>query len=474
MSLRLVLTTSPVSVEERYGILAGAGSTEPSFGMLCLAAAARRAGVQVTVVESSARNLDLDAALRETLAGEPEVVGFTATTSEIVQAAELAARVKASKPGILTIIGGCHATALPEETLRTFPAFDMAVIGEGEETLCEILRRVTAGDCSPRGVAGTVIRLGDAVQREPPRALIQDLDSLPLPAWDLLEGFPCSFHPSPGRVKRRPCASVVLTRGCPNQCVFCDRSVFGNRCRAYSPAYAVELVRDLYVRHGVRELLIEDDTFVISKARVREFCERLLKEGLKISWSCLGRADRVDPELLLLMKQAGCWHIAFGIESGDPDILKTMHKHLDLNQIRQAVGWSRAAGLRTKGFFIVGFPGETRASLARTKTFACSLPLDDISVMQMTPFPGSQLYGLADQYGTFARDWRKMNVVNTVFVPHGFVREDIDKARGDMLRAFYLRPSVLWRQGWHVACHPSLLSGALRGFGALRKAIRKP
>jgi radical SAM superfamily enzyme YgiQ (UPF0313 family) len=236
----------------------------------------------------------------------------------------------------------------------------------------------------------------------------------------------------------------------------------------------MKLVKDLHERHGVRELLIEDDTFVISKARVREFCERLIAEKLNMSWSCLGRADRVDPELLLLMKRAGCWHISFGIESGDPDILKTMHKHLDLEQIRQAVNWSRAAGMRTKGFFIVGFPGETRASLAKTRALACSLPLDEISVMQMTPFPGSELYRVADQYGTFERDWRKMNVLNTVFVPHGFVLRDLETARADILKAFYLRPRVIWRQGWRIVRNPKLLSSALGSLNALRNAIRTP
>jgi radical SAM superfamily enzyme YgiQ (UPF0313 family) len=128
--------------------------------------------------------------------------------------------------------------------------------------------------------------------------------------------------------------------------------------------------------------------------------------------------------------------------------------------------------MRTKGFFIVGFPGETPASLARTKAFACSLPLDDISVMQMTPFPGSELYGMADQYGSFTRDWRKMNVLNTVFVPHGFTRADLEQARNDILKAFYLRPGVIWRQGLHALRHPSLIPGVLGGFRAFRKAIR--
>jgi radical SAM superfamily enzyme YgiQ (UPF0313 family) len=247
--------------------------------------------------------------------------------------------------------------------------------------------------------------------------------------------------------------------------------VFGNHCRAYSPDYAIRLVRDLYDRHGVRELLIEDDTFVIVKDRVREFCERLIAEKLKLSWSCLGRADRVDPDLLKLMRRAGCWQLSYGIESGDPDILKSMHKRLSLDQIRQALQWSREAGLRTKGFFIVGFPGETRETLERTRRLACSLPLDDISVMQMTPFPGSELYSMADQAGTFNRDWRQMNVINTVFVPHGLTREDLERARSRLLKDFYSRPGVLWRQACHVAIHPRLWGETLSGFRAFLKVV---
>jgi anaerobic magnesium-protoporphyrin IX monomethyl ester cyclase len=471
MMPRLVLVSSPVNVSERYGVFAGAASTEPSFGLLCLAAVARQLGVAVSVVEASARNLSPDVALSEVLAFKPDVVGFTATTSEIVQAADLARRVKTAMPQVLTLIGGCHVTSIPEETMISFPAFDMAVIGEGEQTLCEILKRVTNGERYP-AVAGTAVREGAEIRRLEARPLIHDLDSLPLPAWDLLEGFPRNFHPSPGRIRRWPCASVVLTRGCPNQCVFCDRSVFGNRCRAYSPRYAVELVRDLYERHGVRELLIEDDTFVLSKERVRDFCERLIELRLGLSWSCLGRADRVDLELLKLMRKAGCWHISYGVESGDPEILKAMHKRLDVEQIRAAVRWSRKAGLRTKGFFIVGFPGETADSLAKTKALACSLGLDDISVMQMTPFPGSELYEIAGRHGAFERDWKRMNVLNTVFVPHGFTREQLESARAEMIKAFYFRPQVVARQVAHLIVNPRLIPMAWKGLGTLSKVVR--
>lgn len=469
MNVRLVLATSPVCAAERYGAFAGAGSTEPSFGLLCLAAVAQQAGATVTVVESSALELTLETALATILAADADIVGFTATTSEVLRAAELAAALKARRPGVLTLLGGCHVTALPADTLEACPAFDMAVIGEGEATLCELLRRFAEGDRRPADLPGTAVRVEGRIVENPARPAMTELDALPLPAWSLLPGFPGVFRPAPGRIRRWPCASIVLTRGCPNTCVFCDRSVFGNRCRAYSPAYAVGLVRDLYERHGVRELLIEDDTFVIVKDRVREFCERLLDARLDVSWSCLGRADRVDPDLLRLMRRAGCWHISFGIESGDEAILAAMRKRLDLDQIRQAVTWSREAGLRTKGFFIVGFPGETRASLERTRRLALALPLDEISVMQMTPFPGSELYRIADAYGAVDRDWRRMNVLNTVFVPHGFTRDDLERARSDLLRAFYRRPDVLWRQLAHVAAHPRLIPSAWRGLRALRR-----
>jgi radical SAM superfamily enzyme YgiQ (UPF0313 family) len=177
--------------------------------------------------------------------------------------------------------------------------------------------------------------------------------------------------------------------------------------------------------------------------------------------------------LLGLMRRAGCWHISYGIESGDPEILTRMNKRLDLDQIRQAVAWSRDAGLRTKGFFIVGFPGESTESLDRTRELAKSLPLDDISVMQMTPFPGSELYHMAAQWGEFDRDWRRMTALDTVFVPHGFTREGLEAARGRMLSEFYFRPAIVARHAAEVLRHPRLLWDMLKGLRALLTTVRR-
>ena len=469
MQLRLTLVSAPVDVSERYGSFAMAGSTEPSFALVSLAAVARAAGADVRIVEASSLGLTVEKTLDKVVASSPDVVGITATTVGIAAAGRLAGLIKSAEKAAIVVVGGCHATAMPEETLKEFSGFDLVVAGEGERTLLEILEHVAGAKNVPRGIPGTVERDGSGLKINPRRALIENLDELPLPAWSLLPGFPRAFRPSPARVRRWPCASVVLSRGCPNQCTFCDRSVFGNRCRAHSAEYAVRLFLDLRRNYGVREILVEDDTFLILAERIREFCERLIAEKVDISWSCLGRADRVDRDLLVLMKAAGCWHISYGIESGDPAILKSVRKNLDLEQIRQAVRWSREAGLRTKGFFILGFPGETHASLKTTREFALSIPLDDVTVMQMTPFPGSELYAVADKHGEFDRDWLKMSTLKTVFVPSGLLREDLEAARRDMLRAFYLRPAVLFRQLQHVVRNPASLGPVLRGAWSFAK-----
>ena len=268
MNVRLALTSAPVSLEQRYGSFVAAASTEPSFALVCLGAVAQRVGVETEIVEAASANLDVETTARQISSFRPDALGITATTVGITAAAKLAERVKGVDPSTLTVVGGCHASALPEQTLTDFKAFDIAVIGEGEETLLEILKDLERG-VIPTGIEGTAIREKDGqIKVNTRRQLIQDLDSLPLPAWSLLEGFPHAFHPSPARIRRWPCASVVLTRGCPNQCTFCDRSVFGNRCRSYSPAYAANLIEDLRKNFGVKEILIEDDTFVTSRTRV--------------------------------------------------------------------------------------------------------------------------------------------------------------------------------------------------------------
>lgn len=467
---KVVLITPPVTLKERYGKLSGAANTLPSLGILYLAAVLRREGCAVSVIEASSLGLSLRELLDEIIAIDPEFVGISATTLSIFNASKLADEIKKNNGKMKIIVGGPHLTAIPEETMGLFKSFDFGVIGEGEETMRELINSLEQGG-EISDVSGIVFRQGDSIVRTDPRVFLDDLDKLPFPAWDLLADFPNKYHPPPFRFKKLPAVYIVTTRGCPYKCIFCDRSVFGNKCRGHSAEYILELIEYLYKKFGIREILIEDDTFVTFKSRLIEVCEGIINRGIKISWSCLGRADAVTPEILSLMKKAGCWSISYGIETGDPEVMKFIGKNITLDKIEQAVRLTKKAGILSKGFFIMGHPIDTHETIKKTIGFALSIPLDDISVSMMTPFPGSKLHDIASQYGEFEDNWRKMNELDIVFVPKGLTKNDLQRYSKEMLRRFYLRPRIMFNYIKRIIENPGSLPFYFRGLTAFLKEI---
>jgi radical SAM superfamily enzyme YgiQ (UPF0313 family) len=465
----ILFATPPISLEARYGGLAEAGSSAPALGILMLAAVTREAGYSCAVIDAAALNLAEEEFLARVTALRPMILALSATTLAIVNAARVASRVKAALPGTMVMVGGPHASAVPRETLERFPDFDLAVIVEGEATIVELLRNM-GGNLA--GIAGIVYRDGHQVRTTGRRPYIDDLDTLPLPAWDLLEGFPRGYAPAVFKTRQLPAASLVTSRGCPNQCIFCDRSVFGASCHAYSAEYVVTMIERLYHDHGVREFAFEDDTFVTFKKRLAAICERLIALDLGISWSCLGRVNHVSEDMLRLMKRAGCWQVSFGIESGNEKILAAIRKNVTLDEIRRALRLSHDAGLLNKGFLIVGHPGETVATLRDTLGFALSLPLDDISVSMLTPFPGTELHARADEFGTFDADSTRMSLLNPVFIPHGLTEQDLRNAQQELLRRFYLRPRIVANYLGRVGRNPAIIGGLGRSFRSFLRSIR--
>jgi radical SAM superfamily enzyme YgiQ (UPF0313 family) len=444
----------------------------PSLGLLSLAAVARGKGFDCSIVEASSLGLSLDETVKEILSLSPHYVGLTSTTLSIWTAAELAQKVKSGDKRLKIMVGGPHLTALPTETLTAFPVFDYGVMGEGEATLVDLLDSLESNG-EVKKVKGIVYRGADHVEVTERRPFIEDLDSLPFPAWDILKGFPQRYHPPAFRFRKVPAASLVTSRGCPNTCIFCDRSVFGNKCRSFSSNYILEMVKFLHHQYGIKEVLLEDDTFFLSRQRIREFCEDLLKENLQLSWSCLGRVNSVDREILSLMRRAGCWQIGYGIESGDQRILDLAKKNISLNQVQEAISLTREAGIESKGFFILGFPQEDKDTLKRTEEFATSVPLDDITVNFMTPFPGSRLFQEALLYGKFDDDWRKMNMLTVVFVPQGLTEADLIRASQRLWKGFYLRPRIIWGYLRRLIKNPLLGLNLLKGFFAFIGLILK-
>ncbi len=429
----------------------------PGIGTLTLAAVVRAQGHRVHIVDGKRAGTPVEQVARQVASLAPDHVGVSATTISIHNAAGIAERVKALVPGVVVTVGGPHVSAVPEQTLAMFPGFDYGVVGEGERSYPELIATLAAGD-DPRAVPGLVRREGDGV-RANPRAEYLDgeaLDRLPQPAWDLVPDFPLRFQPNVFNYRATPVASVVTSRGCPFSCTFCDRSTSGRRGRFHSVDYVVEMCRRLE-RLGVRHVLFYDDLFTVSRRRVVELCERFLAEGFRFTWSCNSHPNLLDPEHLRLMRRAGCWQIAYGIESGSQRVLDVVKHEVKIPRMLETLRQTRAAGIRVKGLLMMAHPTEDQGSLAETVDFLRTAPLDLAQVTKFTPFPGTPSYATVRQHGAFDEDWERMNAMNWVFVPRGLTAELLERWFRRAYRAFYTRPDVLWGLARTIAGEPRYL-----------------
>jgi radical SAM superfamily enzyme YgiQ (UPF0313 family) len=438
----ILLVNAPYSLEERYGGLASVGATLPHLGLLSLGAVLREKGHRIRIVDASAQGLGYGQVIEETNKFSPDIIALTAVTPSIIKTVKMASMMKGIYPDIPIVIGGPHFTAVPEQTLTDFPVFDYGVVGEGEKTFTELVDVLLSGE-PPDAVPGIACRENGRIVFTPPRGPIRDIDTLPFPAWDCLPGFPSQYHPALFKYKKLPATHIVSARGCPNKCIFCDTSVFSRQIRFHSPEYILEMIGYLVNHFGIKEIIFEDDQFILNKKRVVAICEGFLKADWSISWCCSARVNAVkDPELLKLMKKSGCWQISYGIESGNQEILDYAKKGITIDQIETAIRLTHEAGILSKGYFIFGLPHETETTMKQTISLARSIPLDDMSIFILTPFPGSQMYAIAEQHGTIEKDFEKMNLLEVVYVPNGLSKESLLHYQRRFMKEFYLRPRI--------------------------------
>ena len=416
--------------------------TVPGMGMLVLAAVARERGYQVHLVDAKGQGASVDDVARRIVGLRPDYVGLSATTISVTNAARIAQRVKALLPGVVTILGGAHVSAIPERTLEAFPSLDFGIVGEGEISLFELLAGLEAGRCVET-VAGLVYRRDGRVHTSPRAPYLDDLDALPLPAWDLLPDFPHRFQPSLFSYPRTPVATLITSRGCPFSCSFCDRSTSGKRGRMHSVEYVVRLCRHL-VGLDVRHIIFVDDLFTVRKQRVIDLCEAFLDEGFTFSWSCNSHPNLLDFQTMQLMRRAGCWQIAYGIESGSQRILDVVKREVRIPRMRETLRMTRAAGIRTKGYVMIGHPTEGLDSLAETAAFLKQVELDLCQITKFTPYPGTPAYPTIRSYGSFEEDWEQMNAMNFKFIPTGLSEDTLETYFDHFYRTFYTRPDILW------------------------------
>lgn len=467
---KILLLNPPLSAKLRGGSLKAAVARSIPYGLLSLASVIRKAGYRVSILDATNLELGVEETVREIVEMRPDYLGITTVTLSVENAAEVAERLKEKLPGIVVLAGGAHMSSAPVETMQRLRPFDVGVIGEGEETILEVLSCLDEGE-SLDGVLGVIFRKDGAVVRNKRRPLIQDLDALPLPAWDLLRGMPEFYRPSAPSYVRLPSTTIVTSRGCNGNCLFCNSKALFGRLRCFSADYVIAIIKHLIRSYGIRDISIYDDNFILDRERIERICRAMIDARLELTWSCYSRADQGDAELFSLMKRAGCWQLSYGIESGSQMILDFIRKGITLEQIRKTVAETKKAGIRTRGFFMIGHIKETRETIQETVDFMNSIPLDDFHFTYFTPLPGTPVYSIAEKYGKFDRAWDKTSMQIPVFLPEGLTADDLEKYSKKAYAKFYFRPRVIAAYLRMLIKYPGNIKRLWNGFVALMTRV---
>lgn len=348
----------------------------------------------------------------------------------------------AKQLGAWTIAVGTHVSAVPQNTLELIPELDFVIRHEPELTFREIIDRTRQGQ-SMDGVLGLAYRRPDGqIVLAPDRPLIQSLDDLPIPKQHLL---PLDKYRMPFLGRRY--TWVLTNRGCPYSCTFCFEGVVWGKSVRYRSAKSIFQELQYLVQHNVHNILFLADLFTYDRQGVLELCDLIIQHNLPIRWTCNSRVDTLDEEMARKMKQAGCWLIAFGIESGSQKVLDNVKKDAHVETARQTIEMCHRLGIRTWGYFILGLPGETHQTIRETIDFAKSLPLDIALFHIAMPYAGTEFYFQAIANGWLnTSDWTHFDMNDSVVVQYpDLSARDILQATKQAYREFYLRPIQVWR-----------------------------
>jgi radical SAM superfamily enzyme YgiQ (UPF0313 family) len=400
---------------------------------------------------------------------KPDMVGFSTTTSAFLDGYDIASLIKEKRPEVKIIFGAVHASSIGGQLLEHFPHVDYLCVGEGEGTLQDL------ADGKPLAtISNLVWRDGERIVSNSRRARLDDLDELPFPAWHKLEGFAKGYHLPLFSYVKRYGATMITSRGCPFTCSFCDRTVYEHKYRHNSAEYTWEHMKYLRDRFGVHHINFYDDLFTASRKRVVELCEVLIRKPLGMNWNCAIRVGHNDDEeLFSLMQRAGALMLSMGMETADPAMMERHKTGVELDQVRETVKRIRRLGMRAKGLFIFGLPGETPETFRKTSDFIMELDLDEMNMTKFTPFHGAPMWheiihnnGIE---GDFHEDWRLMNCLNFVYVPKAFSsREEMEDLYNWHVQRYYKSKQYqrrfrqrIWQHRWtlwHIVKHlPTLL-----------------
>jgi radical SAM superfamily enzyme YgiQ (UPF0313 family) len=390
----------------------------------------------------------------------PDLVGVSVLSFNLIDSMEVIGQVKKFSPSIPVVAGGPHAHIFSREMLEQ-DGVDYVVKGEGEHSFLALLDALASGS-SPDHVDGITFRKSDGTLIDNPVATINDLDELPHP-----NRTKTNYRGYSGLMVKGDVNTVMIsTRGCPNKCIYCDRPQMGKRYRAHSPEYVLSEIDDC-LSLGINGIIFFDDTLTLKYDRITQICESIIKNKMKFHWNARTRVDRVDAKLLQLMRDAGCHHLSFGIESGCQHVLEALHKGTKIEQIRTAVSAAHKTGMTILGDFMIGNPKESREDIQKTINFACSLPLDYVQFSITTPYPATPLYTLfMEEHPELGDYWREFarhpsqDFKAPVYAQYSIPPEELVQIWRAALRKFYLRPSRILKEVARTESLPKLIMRA--------------
>jgi radical SAM superfamily enzyme YgiQ (UPF0313 family) len=447
------------------------------IGILSLASWLDKHGHETMLIDCLGPNPPKNAeeTARKLLDWNPDMVGFSTTTSAFLDGYDIACLIKDKRPSVKIIFGAVHPSSIGGQLLEHFPGIDYLCVGEGEGTLEDLADGKALGT-----ISNLVWRDGERIVSNERRARINDLDELPFPAWHKLQGFARGYHLPLFSYIQRYGTNLITSRGCPFTCSFCDRTVFEHKYRHNSAEYTWEHMKYLRDTYGVHHINFYDDLFTASRKRVVELCETLIRKPLGMDWNCAIRVGHNDDEeLFALMKRAGALQLSMGMETADPDMMDRHKTGVELEQVRETTRRIQKLGMRTKGLFIFGLPGETPETFRKTSDFIMDLDLDEMNMTKFTPFHGAPMWHeiIANNgvEGDFHEDWRLMNCLNFVYVPKGFSsREQMEDLYNWHIMRFYKSKQYerrfrgrIWQHRWtlwHMIKHVPMLIRAKTHF----------
>lgn len=440
--MKIVFVRPPSSLTP----MGASASQHHPVGLALLCAVAERAGHTTDIVDYEVVPFEMN----HILGKRPDVVGITAMTATIEQAYRIGRNLKTVQPNLPVILGGVHATVIPEACLaQAGDSIDALVIGEGERRLLELLERFRSGG-DFRGLDGVAWKEKGEVQVNPAHGFIEDLDRLPFPDRRKIQMERYRQASSPGFARGFLRITEIFTsRGCPHNCIFCSAALLsGKRGRFRSAGNVTEEMHLCIKDFGIQHFTINDDTFIADTIRLEDFCRHV--QPLSITWSCETRVNTVNPELLKVIRKAGCRKVSFGVESGSPRILERIRKGISIHMVEDAFRYSREAGLLRTGFFQIGsHPEEEMEDVRLTWKLIRRIDPDFLVVSIATPFPGTELYRTVKNRGLILReDWP--NYCQFTSSPswrtEHFSPKQIVFLQRKMLRQFYLRPRTIVRR----------------------------